>query len=266
MDRRLGAVVLAVMMCFALPGVAQAKARSKSSVASLKSITRQVDILQSQLKRTRADLNAAIAQIGDQNQKVDSLDVSVPESGGSLLGKLQAADGSGSGLDADMLDGLDSSAFAPAGAVAGANLLSTLLGFDGNGSGLDSDKLDGIDSSLLMQRQIVGGQTVSGQISAQYVPGLGSVVAGASFPAALPAGTGRPLLEVVNGTSVTCPGIGQATAGRLCVYRYNSDNINSVGYDANSNNENRRFGFSLSITPVVQADPGYLLANWAYTQ
>lgn len=266
MDRRLGVVVLAAMMCFALPGASQAKEKGKSSAASLKSITRQVEILRSQLKRTRADLNAALAQIGDQNEKVNGLDVSAPDSGESVLGKLQVVDGIGSGLDADRLDGIDSSAFALASAVAGANLLNTLLGFDGNGSGLDSDKIDGIDSSSLMQRQIVSGQTVSGQVSAQYVPGLDSVVAGASFPAVLPAGTARPLLEVVNGTSATCPGIGQAAAGRLCVYRYNSANINSIEYGANSNNENRRFGFSLNIAPVVKTDPGYLQATWAYTQ
>jgi hypothetical protein len=64
-----------------------------------------------------------------------------------VLAKLLTVDGSGSGLDADTLDGHDTAFFAPATAVTAAALLTALLTVDGAGSGLDADKLDGLDST-----------------------------------------------------------------------------------------------------------------------
>ena len=52
------------------------------------------------------------------------------------------ADGAGSGVDADTVDGLDSSAFPRTGAA----ILQLLLTVDGAGSGVDADRLDGFDS------------------------------------------------------------------------------------------------------------------------
>lgn len=46
-----------------------------------------------------------------------------PDTPEDILGKLQQADGAGSGLDADRIDGLDSSAFVPAGAVVSGRRL-----------------------------------------------------------------------------------------------------------------------------------------------
>lgn len=85
-----------------------------------------------------------------------------------VLTKVKNVDGTGSGLDADLLDGSDSTAFAAAshvhsgaditsGTVAEARIDSTItrdsevfgivLANDGTGSGLDADLLDGNDST-----------------------------------------------------------------------------------------------------------------------
>jgi hypothetical protein len=74
-----------------------------------------------------------------------------------ILNKLKTVDGSGSGLDADLLDGqelsyitglinakLDSSTY------TANDILSKLLGVDGAGSGLDADKLDGYNAQDLI--------------------------------------------------------------------------------------------------------------------
>lgn len=61
----------------------------------------------------------------------------------ALMAKILTVDGSGSGLDADLLDGQHASAFLLQSAFTGASILAKLLGVDGTGSGLDADLLDG---------------------------------------------------------------------------------------------------------------------------
>jgi hypothetical protein len=62
----------------------------------------------------------------------------------AILASLLTVDGTGSGLDADLLDG-QSAAFYSAATVSGtaAAILASLLTVDGAGSGLDADLLDG---------------------------------------------------------------------------------------------------------------------------
>ncbi len=74
-----------------------------------------------------------------------------------LLGEV--IEGSGSGLDADLLDGKDSTAFAtaaqgtkadnalPAASYTASDVLAKLKTVDGSGSGIDADLLDGKDST-----------------------------------------------------------------------------------------------------------------------
>lgn len=61
----------------------------------------------------------------------------------ALLAKLLTVDGSGSGLDADLLDGRHATAFVLDAEFTGAAVLAKLLAVDGAGSDLDADKLDG---------------------------------------------------------------------------------------------------------------------------
>lgn len=60
-------------------------------------------------------------------------------------------DGSGSGLDADLLDGFHASYFLPAATFSAAEILSRLLTVDGPGSGLNADLLDGLQASDFLQ-------------------------------------------------------------------------------------------------------------------
>lgn len=99
-----------------------------------------------------------------------------------------ANDGSGSGLDADLLDGLSSAAFALAshthageditsGTIADARIASTItrdsevftivLSSDGTGSGLDADLLDGLNSTAfaLASHVHAGEDITSGTVS-----------------------------------------------------------------------------------------------------
>jgi L-ascorbate metabolism protein UlaG (beta-lactamase superfamily) len=56
-------------------------------------------------------------------------------------------DGSGSGVDADLLDGQHGSFFLPAATFSAAEVLSRLVTVDGSGSGVDADLLDGYHAS-----------------------------------------------------------------------------------------------------------------------
>ena len=56
-------------------------------------------------------------------------------------------DGSGSGLDADTVDGFQASYFLPAGSYTAADVLTKVKTVDGSGSGLDADTVDGQQAS-----------------------------------------------------------------------------------------------------------------------
>lgn len=117
-----------------------------------------------------------------------------------------------------------------------------------------------------LQRVAASGQVLTGQLSARYVANSGGfVVAGASYPVPLPNGTAAPTLEYVAGVTptATCPGVGQSTAGRLCVYGYNLSNVTSVTTSGGFNADNSLHGFSLDVF-FNAASAGYILASWAY--
>jgi len=79
----------------------------------------------------------------------------------NLLTLVKAVDGSGSGLDADKLDGQEGSFYRDASnlnagtissaRLSAADLLTLLTGVDGTGSGLDADKLDGIEGGSFVR-------------------------------------------------------------------------------------------------------------------
>src|SRR5262245_14783142 len=76
-----------------------------------------------------------------------------------VLSKLLTVDGSGSGLDADTLDGLSSASFLLASSYTAADVLTKLLTVDGSGSGLDADLLDGLSSAAFLQASTYEGLT-----------------------------------------------------------------------------------------------------------
>jgi len=68
----------------------------------------------------------------------------------NILTKLLTVDGSDSGLDADLLDGVHATYFLSAAGFTAANILTKLLTVDGSGSLLDADKLDGQHGSYYL--------------------------------------------------------------------------------------------------------------------
>jgi hypothetical protein len=108
------------------------------------------------------------------------------------------------------------------------------------------------------------GDVLSGQLAQIHPANAGFWLAGDSYPVPLPAGVSAPTLEYrAGGTpSATCPGVGQSTSGRLCVYGINTSNVGAATLSGKA--ENRRYGFSLDIFPTAAASAGYILANWTY--
>ncbi len=110
------------------------------------------------------------------------------------------------------------------------------------------------------------GQTLSGVISARYVPHTPNpfFLVAASYPEPYPLGATLPTFEYVPGAgTATCPGAGLAAAGRLCVYGVNTSNLRvtspiNVSY-------NTRYGFSLDVFTETPTIPAWIIANWTVT-
>jgi hypothetical protein len=64
-----------------------------------------------------------------------------------VLAKLKTVDGAASGLDADLLDGQQGNYYLPAGSYTAADVLTKLKTVDGAASGLDADLLDGFEAA-----------------------------------------------------------------------------------------------------------------------
>lgn len=77
--------------------------------------------------------------------------------------ELKTADGAGSGLDADLLDGQEGVYYLPAGSYSAADVLNKVKTVDGASSGLDADLLDGKDSSEFLS------------LSTEYSASIGTV-------------------------------------------------------------------------------------------
>jgi len=78
-----------------------------------------------------------------------------------ILTLLKTVDGSGSGLDADLLDGKDSTAFVLVSDYEDADVLAKIKNVDGSGSGLDADLLDGKEGSFYRNASNLNAGTVS---------------------------------------------------------------------------------------------------------
>ena len=106
------------------------------------------------------------------------------------------------------------------------------------------------------------GRTMSGMVSVHYAPNEGFTIMFAAYPVPLPTGT-LPVFEYVpTGTTATCPGVGQAGAGRFCLYGTNVSNINFIG---ESGLGNTRYGMSMDLSPTITGADGYFIGNWTVT-
>ncbi len=85
----------------------------------------------------------------------------IGELAGDLLTKLKTVDGSGSGLDADKLDGQEGSYYrdasnlnagtVPQARLSASDLLTLIKTVDGSGSDLDADKVDGLEAASFVR-------------------------------------------------------------------------------------------------------------------
>ena len=187
-------------------------------------------------------------------------------------GRLAAATGQAL-LNADGTVGLNFTIVLP---PIGRDVHVAALISPANGSGTWADGVGNIGTFLLgapgagSPRPLplataASGQVLTGELSARYVANSGAfdVVSG-SYRPPLPPGTPTPILEFVpSAPTATCPGIGQALAGRLCVYSYNSQNISSLVLVPGAG-FSRLHGFTLQINASNAATGGYLIASWAY--
>lgn len=127
-----------------------------------------------------------------------------------------------------------------------------------------------MDASL-QKKTAESGQVFSGQIADHFSGnsnGNPFMILADSYPVPLPAGTPSTTVEYVPGAfTASCPGPGQSSPARLCVYQQGSQNLSasSPGHSAGSNsNPQRRYGFALDVIIQTNTSNGYLIANWAY--
>jgi len=114
-----------------------------------------------------------------------------------VLTKIKTVDGSGSGLDADLLDGLQGSSYSSnnyiqtqlgtklnSSSYTASDVLTKIKTVDGSGSGLDADLLDGLNSTSLSSNNYITNHYASNNYIQTYVSSqVASVVD--SAPAAL---------------------------------------------------------------------------------
>ena len=126
-----------------------------------------------------------------------------------------------------------------------------------------------VDTADFETKVARSGDTLSGAVTTVGAPGQSSGFVGDSWGAVLPEGVAEPTFDFVTTPDTQCPGVGQATAGRLCIYVISENNRNDgYAYVVGDwwNATNRRYGWAFELewlTPTPGAF-GWLSASWAY--
>lgn len=128
-----------------------------------------------------------------------------------VLAKLLTVDGAGSGLNADLLDGLSSADFVAATSYTAADVLAKLLTVDGASSGLDADLLDGFSSGDFAFQLTI--QTYSA--SATHTPTSGTKASLVIVTGAGGGGGGADCSSATDSTAIASSGSAAGTAIRL---------------------------------------------------
>jgi hypothetical protein len=126
-----------------------------------------------------------------------------------------------------------------------------------------------VDTSALQTTVAKSGDTLTGMVTELSAPGQTTGVVADSWGAVLPAGVAEPTYDFVTSPNPQCPGVGQATAGRLCVYvisQFNRYDGSEYVFGDVWSEANRRYGWAFEIewTPPTQNGIGSLNASWAY--
>jgi hypothetical protein len=123
-------------------------------------------------------------------------------------------------------------------------------------------------TNLTTQTPLASGQSESGWFAvADGDSTKGFVGQGISFtqPLSAPLPEGRVVFNTVGATSPTCPGIGQAARGFVCLYPAEGEGMTFNGaFDFNINtNAADRFGFALYFNAVLAE--GFIDGSWTVT-
>jgi hypothetical protein len=124
-----------------------------------------------------------------------------------------------------------------------------------------------VDTSALVKKVAESGETLTGEVGTRFAAGQTFDIVSGSYGSRLPDGTPAPTLDIVSGAPTTqCPGVGQSTSGRLCVYVYNSSNFNPAWevLVGGSGGPSRFYGWSMEVEITSDASPGFMAASWAY--
>jgi hypothetical protein len=128
---------------------------------------------------------------------------------------------------------------------------------------LDADRLDGLDSTGFRARTAAPGELMTGVFAIVTTAYLG--VTAVNFPSSLPAALSHTRSTVVppGGTTSACPGVGQvAVNGWLCIHEAGAQKVTSVSiFDpATTTSGINRDGFELSVS----CDPGTCILEGTY--
>ena len=118
------------------------------------------------------DLNGRVTALENTNFALADLS-NVQDS--TILTKLQNVDGSGSGLDADTLDGYQSATTPTANSIPVSDTNGYLNGWvnQGAGSGLDADTVDGYQTATTSSPNVIPVTGANGQLDKSFLPPLG---------------------------------------------------------------------------------------------
>jgi hypothetical protein len=180
-------------------------------------------------------LNADLADI-DTRIKANETAIDALEAAGgnaaALLASLLTVDGPGSGLNADLLDGLEAAAFVLLSNYDDADVLAKIKNVDGAGSGLDADTLDGYHASAFLLAGDLPGEI-------ELDPSL-TAFGGLAFAAdTLPYATGADAFALTPftafGRSIVGLADGTALATALGALAVDGESLASPGYIEFSN-------------------------------
>ncbi len=123
-------------------------------------------------------------------------------------------------------------------------------------------------SNLTTQTPLASGQSESGWFAVGDGDSTkGFVGEGVSFsqPLSAPISPGNVVFNTIGATSPTCPGIGQAARGFVCLYPVEGENMTfDLTLDRNLNhNAADRFGFALYFHAVLAE--GFIDGSWTVT-
>lgn len=175
--------------------------------------------------KLNTDLDQIDANLKSQSNRIAALE-STTLSGTAILAALAPVDGAGSGLDADFLDGLNSTAFMLVTGFTGAAIMAKILPVDGSGSGLDADLLDGYDSTAFVFASGLAAQLAVKQPLDATLTGIAALTTAAdqlvysngvdTFATTGFTAYGRTLVNTVDAAAaIAALGIGSGTVGAI---------------------------------------------------